>query len=174
MAKKQKQSKLRERALRKPAGIARRLGEGETVTVRFLFEMDDEDNGWRWLASHFDEQKGRTIFYEDDDDIPEGTANVREAYFAVAFDCDDKQRDMPIDVWELRKSLVSKLITEYEEEYETITDRNYKLRRRGTGLDTEYSATPMDAAPMSKKMKRAQKEADGLLLDKLDQLLAEQ
>ena len=169
-----KQSKLRERALKKSAGIVRRLNEGETVTVRFLFEMDDDDNGWRWLASSFDEERSRTVFFEDDEDIPPGTKNIREAYFAVAYDCDAKDRDLPIDVWELRKSLVSKLITEFEEEYGSITDRNYKIRRRGTGLETTYAATPMDASPMGKKMIRARKEADGILADRLDQLLSDQ
>ena len=138
--------------------------------------MDDPNNGWLWLASHFDEERGRTVFYEDEEEIPEDTANVREAYFAVAYDCDDKDRDLPVDVWELRKSLVAALITEYEADYETITDRNYRIRRRGTGLDTTYSATPAKEGetPFTKKMKRARDEADGLIMDTLDQLLANQ
>lgn len=172
MAKKnKKRDDFRSRAKRRAAGFARRLGEGETVTVRFLFEMDDEENGWGFLLSQFDSEKQRTIFYEDEDDTPEGAAGVRESYFATAYDCDDKERDVPIDVWELRKTLVVKLI-EFEDEYGSVTDRDYKLRRRGTGVDTTYAATPLDAVPMSKKIAKARKIADGLLESKLDQLLS--
>ncbi len=170
---KNKQIDIRERALRKPAGIVRRLNEGETVTVRFLYEFGPDSPGWGWLASAFDEDRGRTAFFEDDEDIPPGTKNVRESFFAAAFDCEDKNRDLPLDVWELRKSLVEKLV-EYDAEYGSITDRNYKIRRRGTGLETTYAATPMDARPMGKKMLRAQKEADGMLADRVDQLLSDQ
>ena len=59
----------------------------------------------------------------------------------------------------------------YDEEYGGITDRNYKLSRKGEDLKTTYSAIPMDKKPMNKRMLQAKKEHKGKLVTVLEDAL---
>lgn len=163
---KSKKESFKDKAKKKSGGSVRRLGEGETAEVRFLFEMSDSVNGWGSLAGYFDEPEQRSKFYEDAEDGPEGVV-LKDAFFTVAIDIEEGS----IDVWELRKTLVLALV-EYEEEYSSITDRNYKLKRRGQGMKTKYTATPMDSSPMTKKMNKMIEVAEGKMASALADLLA--
>ena len=162
-----KKESFKDKAKKRAGGAVRRLDKGETAEVRFLFEMEGgEDGGWNTLVSYFDEDEQRSKFYEDEDDVPDGEVG-KETYFGLAYDVNKKS----VDVWELRKTLVLNLI-EYEEEYKTITDRNYKLKRRGEGFKTKYTATPMDSSPLTKRMQKARDEAEGKLAEALSTLLS--
>ena len=162
-----KKMTFKDMAKTKRGGPVRRLGKGETATIRFLFSMEDEDDGWRYLISHFDEELRRSVFFDDADDVPSG-AKIREAYFAVAYDVDKAT----VDVWEFRKSLTAEL-AEYDDEYGNITDRAYRIKRRGDGLKTKYTATPLDKTPMTKAMLKGKSKARGLMQARLDLLVAE-
>ena len=159
-----KKPDIRKLAKRSRSGPIRRLDKGETAEVRFLFEMDD----WGALFGHYDETTKRSSYYESEDDLPVG-ASPRDSFFTVCYDVVNKS----VDVWELRKTLVSDLV-ECEVEYGTVTDRNYKLKRRGEDLKTKYSAVPCDKSPMGKKMKeaRAKAEEEGVLAKVLDTMLS--
>ena len=148
------------------SGACRRLGKGETANVRFLYEVDAEGApGWRTLSVFFDEEAQRSFYFESDNDAPQG-ATPRTAFFAVAYDVDTKETN----VWEFRKSLVQEL-NEHRLKYGTITDRNYRLRRMGEGLQTKYRADDGDEQPMSKGMKKAQDKNSSLIEEVLDELL---
>ena len=152
-----KATTFQERAKQKSSGPTRRLQKGETAEVRFLFEMNHPDNGWKCLTGYFDTEAKRSYFIEDEDDLPKG-AEARDSFFAVAYDVNEGT----VDVWELRKTLAAALV-DLEEEYGSITDRNYKLKRRGSGLDTKYTVTPLDPSKMGKKHLKAATKADGRL-----------
>ena len=169
-AEKTKQLNFREMAKRRVGGPVRRLAENDTVEVRFLFEMEDAVHGWKYLINYFDEEQRRSFFFEDADDVPADAKSVRESYFALAYDVNAEDDD-PVDVWELRKTMVLGLV-EFEEEYGSITDRNFKLKRRGKGMDTKHTATPMDKSPMSKKVVRARDNVGDRFSDALDSLLS--
>ena len=124
-------------------------------------------HGWQYLVSHYDEDTRRSYFYEDEGDLPEGVKNPRESFFALAYDVES---DI-VHVWELRKTMVVELI-EYEEEYGSITDRNYKLKRRGEDINTKYTATPMDKCDMTKKVVKARGNVGTHLSDALESLLS--
>jgi len=148
------------------AGVCRRLAKGETATVRFLYEVEDEDMpGWDTLSVFFDEEAQRSFYFESANDAPEGTT-VRTAFFAVAYDVETKNTE----VWEFRKSLVQEL-NEYRLKFGNITDRNYRIRRTGEGLNTKYRADERDKQPMSKGMQKAVANSKNLLEEVLNELL---
>ena len=152
---------LRNAATKVTFGPARRLGKDEAVVIRFAGEMDDT-SCWAFLHSEFDQEASRTLYAIDEDELGE----PRPAFFAVAWSNDTQE----LEVWELRKSLVAKFV-EYEEEYKTLTDRAYKIRRKGEGLNTEYSATPVNIKLSAKKIRAAHLEDPEILTDALDKLL---
>ena len=67
---------------------------------------------------------------------------------------------------------MAKALAEYDDEYGSITDRSYKLKRRGEGLDTEYIATPLEKESPSDRLKKIKRNSDGLLRDSLNALLS--
>ena len=140
---------VRERVKQSSGSIARRLDPGETAEVRFLYELDDS-RGWQAHACYFDQKTQRTVYIDDGDNVPR-KAEPRDSYFALAFDV----KSGSVDVWEFRKTLADELVRFEEDDFGTIRDRNYKIRRRGEGMNTKYSATPQSPSPLTKKMKRA-------------------
>ncbi len=170
MAKKDKgMSAFKERAKARASGPVRRLGPGETAEVRFVSEMSDEEGteGWAFLHSHYDADERRTSYYRMGE-APAGS-DVRDAFFCLAY-----SPDTGVEVWEIRKMLAVDLV-DAEEDRGTICDRNYKLRRRGEGLETTYKAIAMDASPEPKKLTklRASGALDSMLSDRLAILLDE-
>ena len=159
-------NQFREAAERSAKGPARRLNKGESTEVRFLFELGDEVHGWRYLASYYDPEKKRSFFFEDDEDIPAGK-DLRETFLAVAYDVEKGA----VEVWELRKTMIQKLL-KCEAEYKTVTDRNYRLKRTGDGLDTEYDPIPLDSKPLTKKMEKAKNKAEDILQEAVERLLS--
>ena len=107
------------------SGPCRRVAKGANPVLRFLYPMSDEENGWNYLMMEFDSESRRSNYYE----VDSAPKKAREIFFAVAYDTEAKT----VDVWELKKSVVKQL-SDYDDDYETITDRAYKIRRRGMGL----------------------------------------
>ena len=150
---------------RRKKGPVRRLGTGETAEVRFLRPMDDP-LGWRCLFSYYDEEKRRSFFYEEEDEVPAGR-DSRESYFALAMDIESGE----VEVWEIRKTMAGGL-ADFDDEYGGITDRNYRLKRRGEGLDTKYTSTPMDKSKFTKGMAKAKNKNSDKLVSVTDRLLS--
>lgn len=167
-----KNKSLKDLVAQGSTGAVRRVKEGETAEVRFLFEPSDQsDDGrdlWVVLGSYWDEELKRSIYVELDDDYKsDASVKVRKNYFTVAYDTESQT----VNVWELRYKLMQSL-SNYEEEYDTITDRNYKLKRKGKGIaDTDYIATPLAPKPMNKKMEKAKRECQGMLDAVIEQLV---
>ena len=163
-----KKASLKELIKASNNGPVRRLQNNEVAEVRFLYEMEDEsDDGralWTALGSSWDAGNKRTTYVE----LGDGPRNpdIREGYFTAAYDAETGE----VHVWELRKKL-ARTLADFEEEYDTICDRNYKLKRKGEGLETEYIATPMSPAPMSKAMKKAKSKSQSLLDDAIDRIM---
>ena len=67
--------------------------------------------------------------------------------------------DGDVGVFEMKKTL-SLEISDFDDEYGSITDRDYRLTRKGESMnETKYTATPLDVKPMTKKQLKAQEEA---------------
>lgn len=135
--------------------ITRLTKEVPTLEVRFLFEMEDGSPGWEEVPGYWNKKKNRSEYVEDEKDIP-SKYKLRENYFAVAWDVKEKK----VILIEMRKLLVQDIV-EAEEEYGNITDRDYKLKRRGQGRDkTDYTALPTKKYKMTDEMKKAKKKAE--------------
>lgn len=147
-------------------GIIRRLTSGEVLTVRFLYEMEDEV-GWCHLWGYYDEDLKRTIYIDKQPTKEQRRKRIyKDHFFAVAIAEDTGEAH----VFELRKSLAISL-NEHEVEYGSISDRPYKLRRKGEGLETKYSSTPLDKSELTKEEKKVRKGTQDLLDQAMDILL---
>ena len=80
----------------------------------------------------------------------------RTSFFCAAY---DTERDKA-QVWELRKSLAGD-ISDFDDEYASTSDRDYKITRKGTMYETEYTAVPLDKSKMKKKYLEAREEMRG-------------
>jgi len=166
MAKKQELADFKALVREATAGSGcRRLEQGESVVVHFVYEFTNSD-GWRRLYRYFDEKEQRSVYLTDSEDAPEGVS-CSGSFFGVGWDVKEKR----LDVWELRKSLAKELI-EFEEEHGSIIDRPYKLQRRGEGKKTRYRALPQEPAGLSKKTKKAVANSADMLSEVLDVLLS--
>ena len=168
---KPKKSNIKKKLAESSRGMIRRLKEGERTEVRFLFEMEDGD-GWASLFSLYKPKEKRSYHSPDKEDLEEmkrKKEKVRESWYAIAYDVKKKR----VEVWELRTTMLEKL-NALDEEYGTLTDRNYRLKREGQGLDTDYTPVPMDKKKMSAKMEEARDKAakDGLMSKAIDYVLA--
>ena len=163
--KKHSADSLRDAARSSGGGICRRLEANETATVRFLFELGDGDDGWSYLQRVYDSSDQRSYYYM----ASEKVSGAGKAFFAAGIDVDNDS----VEVWEIRQTMMAALI-DHEEEYGTITDRNYKLRRRGDGRKTEYTAQPAKQTdkPTKKAIFKARNEATGMLHEALETLLS--
>lgn len=139
-----------------------KLKDGQSVTLRFLQELDES-------GKMYDESRGLaiTVFeHKNPNDFSVRFLCTREeegycvgCEMAVA---DSKWRRRPrlfINAYIAEEKAVKVLATgfsarslggtliEYAEEFGTICDRNYKLKRIGEGLSTHYTLTPREVSP---------------------------
>ena len=160
-------SSVLDRLLEKSAssGPVSRIKESQSVSLRFLFDLDD-GRGWEVLNYYFDREDQRSVFLTEGE-RPPGGQQVRTGFYAVAHAEDTGETT----VWELRKSVFQQLRDCYLE-FGTITDRPYKISRKGSGKNsTEYSAIPLGEAPLSKALKRERKENETKLAEVIELLV---
>ena len=147
-----------------------KLTDGESATIRFLQELDSS-------GTNYSEDRGLAVgIYEhiNPKDFSQSFLCTKEAT-GKCLGC-EKQ---PIDKkWRprgrllvnvllrggrgednkvkiLATSITNKGLTpqlvEFAEEYKTLCDRDYKMKRTGEGFDTVYTLMPRDIAPLKKE-----------------------
>lgn len=120
-----------------------RVPADATLTVRFLTEPDDENNGWVNYFEHYDSVRK---FYPCSSECPGCMEGDRpsQRYLANALDVAEG-KVVPLV---MPKSMAASILKKYEK-YATLLDRDYELSRSGTGLDTEYDVTPEPPSKMN-------------------------
>lgn len=125
-----------------------KIRDGQSLDVRFLQELDpaasgyDEAYGLAVIATVMspnteDGWKYRYVMLEEDEALIRATRDWQfktRIYINVLVDGE-------VQVWDAPKS-VAKNLLEYASEFGSITDRNYKVKRTGTGRDTQYIFMP--------------------------------
>lgn len=149
-----------------------KLDDGESVTIRFLQELDEG-------GSQYAESRGIAYGYYE---------HINPDDFAQSFACtmDTEAKCAGCDLvtsnrkWRSRGRLVSNVLVraargassdeadkvkifstsisskgltpqlvEFAEDYKSICDRDYKMTRRGTGIDTTYTLLPREVSPLT-------------------------
>jgi len=120
-----------------------RVPADASLTVRFLTEPDDENNGWVQYYEHYDQVRK---FYPCTDACPGCMEGDRPSarFLSNALDVAEG-KVIPLV---MPKSMAASILKKYEK-YATLLDRDYELSRSGTGLDTEYDVTPEPPSKMN-------------------------
>lgn len=136
-------SALRNRAERGPSANYLRLKDGESARVRFLVKKEEDavffrqhyiNNKYR-LCEDVTEDGSGECQYCDDDNRP------AECY---AFNVLDR-KDGKVKVLQLAIGHATAIL-EFYDEYESISDRDYKISRHGNQSQTRYTFVPMKVA----------------------------
>lgn len=150
-----------------------KLGDGESVRVRFLQELDyesdgyDEEAGVGALVTFFTPpvENGFLHRYVVDDDnedllerIPDWEVNTR-LFINVLTERDGEWKH---EIWNASKTTARSLL-EWSDEFEGLTNQVWKVKRSGKGKQTQYlfMAKPNDDLP----------EFEGTLVDIEEDLL---
>lgn len=139
-----------------------KLKDGQAVTVRFLQEIDES-------GKHYDEGRGLaiTVFeHVNPDDLSmrflctmeeEGRCvgcervvvnprwKRRSRLFVNAYVVEDDAVQVVATGFSAKG--IGGTLIEYAEDFGTICDRNYKLKRVGERLSTSYTLTPREVSP---------------------------
>jgi len=138
-----------------------KLKDGQSVTIRFLQELDES-------GKYYDESRGLavTVFEHLDPDNP----SVR--FLCTAEEegkCVGCERVVVSNRWKRRSRIfinawveelqatrivasgfspkgIGGALIEYAEDFNTLCDRNYKLKRNGEGLKTTYTLLPREVS----------------------------
>lgn len=146
--------KIKESVKRSSRGFVNfiRIGDGSKVRIRFISDFEDaieiiEHDKWGelyptpCLKEHF----GKDCPWCGED------MRTRSIYAWTVFDYSEKKKKI-LKFGASRMSPVEQFITAYDT-YGTLTDRDFVVAKRGTRLDTKYSAMPLDKKRFPGKMK---------------------
>jgi hypothetical protein len=160
-----------------PKGGSRflKLGDGESVTLRFMQEIDES-------GKNFTEDRGLAVgFYEhvNPDDYKKSFRCTAETLGRCA-GCEripvnskwrakgrlivnvlvrskDGADEVKIFSASLSQKGLAPQIIDYANDYGSLCDRDYKLTRRGSGMqDTVYTLLPRDTSPLKAEDKSAE------------------
>lgn len=139
-----------------------KIGDGEAVRVRFLQELDDEhdnfneDAGLGFLAiehRHPKDFRKRAACTMDDEGrcwaceqvtIDKGWRQKRSLYVNVLVIRKDGSSEVAVMNQGFGPKSIAPQLVENAEVYNSITNREWRIKRSGTGLDTGYALTPLD------------------------------
>lgn len=135
----------------------------DTLTVRFL----EEPYEWFGYYEHWVDDVP-VVCVEDDCEgcnSPDQNEQRRSyRYLTSAYVVDNSD----VELLKLPKSLVDNL-AEYADSYGTIMDRDYDLKKKGTGFNTTYSAVPDSPTKMKlEKYKRKMKDPEEALMEMVE------
>ena len=146
-----------------------KLEDGETVTIRFVQEFDES-------GSNYSEDRGKvfgTFEHIDPDDFTKSFACTAEdgrcagcekvavnykwrpkgRLFANVIVRGGRGNEDKVKVFSTslsKRNPLAGAILEFNDEYKSLCDRDYKLKREGLKLDTVYTLTPKDKTPLTK------------------------
>lgn len=149
-------SALRNRAERGPSANFIRLKDGESVRVRFLVKGDEDvvffrqhyiDKKYRICEDETEDGSGRCRYCDESENKPSDV---------YAFNVLDR-KDGKVKILQLATSHAVQIL-EYMDEYGSITDRDYKITRRGQASATRYTFVGMKEAPWDAVEKQAYKD----------------
>ena len=139
------------------ADINRITEEENEVTLRFPYPFGDT-NGWVMMKEEWVEDEKRYNY-----SIWKRTDTRGKIIFAVAIN-----EKGEVGVWRIKFRLAEQLMA-YKED---IVNRDFTITRTGKGIDTKYLAKAEDSKPLTPTQKKAVKEAETILHDELQKLLA--
>ncbi len=139
-----------------------KLRDGQSVTVRFLQELDESGKYYspdRGLAitifDHIDPDNYSVRFLctLDEEGRCPGCERVainkrwrrRSRLFINAWV--EELKAVKVVTTGFSSKSIGGLLVEYAEDFETLCDRNYKLRRSGEGIQTSYRLLPREVTP---------------------------
>lgn len=156
---------------RKTGGGSRfiKLGDGDSVTIRFLQELDE-------TGKNYDGDRGVAIgFYEhmDPDDFARAFRCTQDE--GKCLGCEKVPSNKK---WRAKGRLLANVVVrgsegdevrifstglsskglapqlvDFSNDYGSLCDRDYKMTRRGTGIDTTYTLLPRDMSALTKSDK---------------------
>lgn len=150
-----------------------KLADGESVTLRFLQELDE-------AGKNYSSDRGELIgFYEHMD--PEDYTKAFKCTAETEGRCAGCERVPANKKWRAKGRLLGNVmvrgkegdevkifatglsskglaptLVEYASDYGTLCDRDYKLTRRGEGINTTYTLLPRDVSAFVKGDKDAE------------------
>lgn len=147
-----------------------KLSDGESVTIRFLQELEPSAKGYREEAGaalgYYEHMNPDTYdsFVCTKDELGRCAGCERvpvnkkwrargRLLFNVLVRNSDGQDVVKIFGTSLSPKGLAPTIVEFSNDYGTITDRDYKLTRRGESINTTYTLLPREVTPLSKEDK---------------------
>lgn len=139
-----------------------KLKDGQSVTVRFLQELDTKGKNYdpeRGLAVSVFEHSNPENFAQKflctmgEEGVCLGCERVvidskwkkRSRLYINAYVVEDNQVQIVATGFSAKG--IGQALIEYADDFGTISDRNYKLKRQGEGLRTAYTVYPRDISP---------------------------
>lgn len=148
-----------------------KLEDGGSVRVRFLQELDktgkyfDDTRGTaKAFFEHTNPANARQRFVCSRDDgnclgcemavkNPQWRARPRIYLNALLRAADGEAEKVKIISQGLSEKAIGKALVEFADEFGTICDRDYKIRREGEGIATRHSLLPLGESPPKKSEK---------------------
>ena len=152
------------RVAKPPATAIRWIRDNETVVLHFMSEFGDtQASGWQYLLCAPSRTTGEYLYWEPDAPAPHEVAGQeqRATFYAVAYASHDG-----IGIWNLRKSVMASL-SEYENQFKTITDRPYAITRKTDGEKPYYTVKAEPEKGMPTKLRDFRLCAQAFLVDGL-------
>jgi hypothetical protein len=143
-----------------------KLDDGESVTIRFLQELDE-------TGKNYDEERGVAIgFYEHMN--PDDWTQAFKCTADTEGKCAGCERAPANKKWRSKGRLLANVVVrgdtdevkifgtglsskglapqlvDFSNDYGSLCDRDYKMTRRGSGIDTTYTLLPRDVSPFTK------------------------
>lgn len=150
-----------------------KLSDGESVTIRFLQELEPSAKGYKeeygialGYYEHMNpdtydsfvctkEELGRCAGCERVPVNKKWRARGR-LLFNVLVRNNDGADVVKIFGTSLSAKGLAPTLVEFSNDYGTLTDRDYKLTRRGESINTTYTLLPREVSPLSKEDKAAE------------------
>lgn len=121
-----------------------------TSTIAYLpansrtpYRILQEPNEWAQAYGHYNPKFEWCVGAEDGCEACAGNVKKKELWLLNALE----RKTGAVVLLQIPFSLAQQLFKRFER-YGTVMDRDYELIREGSGLDTEYSADPMDRRRM--------------------------
>lgn len=139
--------------------------EGTRYRIRFLNEFDEgfavvfHDNYERKINVPCQEEFGRDCKYCDDDEM-----RTRNQYVWSVYDYENDE--VKLIVAPVNNCSPVPTLSSMFETYGTITDRDYEIKKGGSGTNTTYSVVPLEKRKFRKGKKAYSESAVLKILDK--------
>ena len=141
-----------------------KLSDGQSIKIRFVNELDesspsyDESRGlpiveyehknphnWKSKCVCTMESEGKCYGCEQNEQGKKGWWRKEQFYINVLVGEDTPSREVKVWSMGVRRNPVFDMIFEYFQDEGSITNRQWRLKRNGTGTDTTYALIPASA-----------------------------